>query len=108
MQTMTTFYRDVSECSDNELLELCRQCMFARQYGYFEPKSTMHKYMCDIICSESQRRCGSTVMLDMIITVGNELMKRYVEKNATENLPQFTASESDHQITSVCYNDDNA
>lgn len=108
MQTMTTFYRDVSECSDDELLELCRQCMFARQYGYFETKSMMHKYMCDIICAESQRRCGSTVMLDMIITVGNELMKRHVEKNETMNAPYFETPESDHRITSVCYNDDNA
>lgn len=84
METMTSFYEYIKGCSDDELIDLAKECCYARQYGYFETKSKCHTYMTDIIVSEHNRRCGSAVMFDMVIVVAQEVMERAVKNKEDE------------------------
>lgn len=81
METMTSFYEYVKGCSDDELIDLAKECCYARQYGYFETKSKCHTYMTDIMVSEHNRRCGSAIMFDMVIVVAQEVMERAVKED---------------------------
>lgn len=94
MRTLTTkateitnfalFYEYVHNCDNGQLMGLVIEANYANDHGYFKHRSYCDTVI-DTITTNNPRVVGVTMILDMCICIGQELIERVVNGTFDEN-----------------------